>query len=572
MLTSVLSSIALLVVVSRSTVSTQSQTLIVGDVEDQKCPSWFIWNKVNDNCTCGSSLHGIVSCSDHHHRNVQLKLCYCMTMDQHNISVVVGACRYACVNALPWQQNATLLDDMCRQTWKRTGLLCSHCIPNHGPPVHSYSMQCIPCKQRRSILYFLALFLPLTGLCLTIITLRIGGARPPMSTFILVSQVMSAPRYLQLIFIPNQVSKHIHKRVRSVCWTIFATFFGLWNLDICRALYPYICFSSNMSTIQAQFLEYIIALFPISLLITVYFCVKLYDRGCRVVFCLCRPVHSCLARLRRIINVQSSLIDAFATFIILSQNKIGHTSFLILQPAFVYYPHGNYHVSSYIDPTLKYFRGTHLFYALPAVVFTAVFIVTPILLLFVYPLKSFQNYLNDHQWQCSTLHTFADAFQGCYKNGTAGTRDYRWFAGVHLLMRFVLAAIYDLTRYHKAISLIMIVSVSFYMLSLGILQPYKRQAHMKQDMLLFFGLLLWSTTILIGEVDLEGAGDTFDFVLHVVLLVLSCFIPFAYFVGLILYWLLVVKKSHKWIAQHILFSGERMRLLSAETDYSALSS
>ena len=570
MFTSVLSYIAILVVASCCIVSTQSQALIVPVVEEQ-CPPWFV--RTNGNCTCGNSLHGIVSCSKDQHPEVHLKLCYCMTMDQHGGSVVVGACRYACVNALHWYRNETLLDiKICKETWKRTGQLCSTCIHDHGPPVHSYSMQCIPCKPRESILYFLALFLPLTGLCLTIITLRISGARPPLSTFILVSQVMSAPRYLQLIFIPNQVSIHVQQKARLVCWQMFATFFGLWNLDICRAFYPYICFSPKMSTIQAQFLEYIIALFPICLLITVYFCVKLYDRGCRVIFCLCRPVHSCLARLRRTIDVQTSLIDAFATFIILSQNKIGHTSFLILQPAYIYYPSGSYNVSSYIDPSLKFFRGAHLFYALPAVVFTVVFIVIPILLLFVYPLKSFQNYLNDHQWQCSTLHTFADTFQGCFKNGTAGTRDYRWFAGMHLLMRFVLAAIYDMTRYHKATSLIMIVAVSFYMVALGILQPYKRHAHMKQDMLLFFGLLLWSTAILIGEVNLEGAGDEFDFILRLVLLVLSCFIPFAYFVGLILYWLLVVKKLHKWTARHIPFSGERMRLLSAETDYSALSS
>ena len=26
------------------------------------------------------------------------------------------------------------------------------------------------------------------------------------------------------------------------------------------------------------------------------------------------------------------------------------------------------------------------------------------------------------------MHTFADAFQGCYKNGTNGSRDFRYFA------------------------------------------------------------------------------------------------------------------------------------------------
>ena len=38
------------------------------------------------------------------------------------------------------------------------------------------------------------------------------------------------------------------------------------------------------------------------------------------------------------------------------------------------------------------------------------------------------------------LHTFADAFQECYKNGTNGTHDYRYFAGLYLLFQIVLLA------------------------------------------------------------------------------------------------------------------------------------
>ena len=30
-----------------------------------------------------------------------------------------------------------------------------------------------------------------------------------------------------------------------------------------------------------------------------------------------------------------------------------------------------------------------------------------------------------------------DAFQGCYKNGTDGTRDYRYFAGLYHLLPYL---------------------------------------------------------------------------------------------------------------------------------------
>ena len=48
-------------------------------------------------------------------------------------------------------------------------------------------------------------------------------------------------------------------------------------------------------------------------------------------------------------------------------------------------------------------------------------------------MRSFQRclgYCTRIRWQF--LHTFADAFQRCYKNGTDSARDCRYFAGLYL--------------------------------------------------------------------------------------------------------------------------------------------
>ena len=121
---------------------------------------------------------------------------------------------------------------------------------------------------------------------------------------------------------------------------LFATFFGLWNLDIGRSLYPQMCLSQHISTLQAQFLEYYIALFHLAILTF-----KCDDHDCRIMLCICKTLYSCLAHLRRTINVRNSLVDAFATFIILSMNKIGYTSFN--QCMYNYSPYGNYSTSSF---------------------------------------------------------------------------------------------------------------------------------------------------------------------------------------------------------------------------------
>ena len=40
------------------------------------------------------------------------------------------------------------------------------------------------------------------------------------------------------------------------------------------------------------------------------------------------------------------------------------------------------------------------------------------------------------------LHAFADVFKGCYRNGTNGTKDCRYFAGLYLVLRVLMLAMY----------------------------------------------------------------------------------------------------------------------------------
>ena len=537
--------------------------------KSRSCPPWFIPNRDN-NCTCGKYLGGIVDCNP---SDGQLTIapCYCMTVDEGKSKTVVGNCRYACITSAQWFPDPDELNaHMCNERWNRTGQLCAQCMDGCGPLVYSYSLQCVQCSSSRvgeSLGLLLASFLPLTVFCFIIISLRISGARPPLSTFILVSQVMSAPQYMQTMFTPKPyntwTSQYVSNSAHDNCWKLFATFFGLWNLDVLRVFYPQMCISPHMTTLQVIFLEYAIGLYPLFLLGVTFFLVRLYDRGCRIVFCICRPLCACLAHLRRGANVRASLIDAFATFVILAQIKIGYTTFLIIQTVKVFSPYGEHEQYVYIDASVKYFQSEHLLYALPALVFSTTLVVIPLMLLFLYPLNSFQKCLNICQWRCIALHTFADAFHGSYKNGTNGTRDYRWFAGFHLLLRFILVVSYNLTLYNAISGVFMPLCVLFYMAALAILQPYKSDIHLKLDLTLFLGLSLWSTALLIGKMD-DKLNHSYDFGIHLTILALSCLIPFTYFVGLIIYWIVVVKKFHRIISSVIVKHfrhGDRIRLL-----------
>ena len=546
-----------------------SKELIVQEERSTGCPPWFTTaNSANDsNCTCIHFLPSVVTCTP---CGVSIELCHCMTVDLQTNITMVGSCPFSCLIPMQWFSDPTTLNfHTCGLRYHRTGQLCAQCQSGNGPLVYSYSLECVSCSSsglKETLLFLSAAFLPLTAFCFIIIFFRISIARPPLSTFVLVSQVMAALQHMQIVFTPRPQEEwtgYASYNSYNDCWKMFASFYGIWNLDFFRALYPPICLSPNMTNLQVAAMEYAIGLYPIALLAITYMLVRLYDRGCTTVFCnwACRPIHSCLAHVRREFSIRSSLIDAFASFIVLSYIKIGYTTFLILQPTRIFSSNGTDGLFVFIDPSIQFFRIRHLTYAVPAVVITVVFNVLPLMLLFLYPLRCFQKCLNRCHLRCRALHTFVDAFQGCYKNGTDGTRDYRWFAGVHLLMRFVIVIAYDLTRYHNQSSCIMALLCSVYLSVIAVLQPYKVNTYLKIDALLFLNLSFWSSVIVLNTFC-EKQQTKFEFVL-LTFLVITALIPFTYFNALVLYWLTTVKRLHRKMLNCLTSRiGTRMRLLS----------
>ena len=116
---------------------------------------------------------------------------------------------------------------------------------------------------------------------------------------------------------------------------------------------PSLCLSSHMTSLQATFLEYTIGLYPLLMIAVIYVIVQLYDRCCTTMRHNCR-LCCCVSLLRRF-EIQSALIDAFATFFILAYVKIGYTSVSILEPTAVYTPaHQTEHIDCMHMPMLQW--------------------------------------------------------------------------------------------------------------------------------------------------------------------------------------------------------------------------
>ena len=465
-------------------------------VNDGGCPPWTYRPNSTSPCRCGSSVHGTINCSITTGVLI-LQMCLCVTYDNHTNESIAGLCPYSCIGHLGeqvYQLNMTR-DNFTNLTcgiWRREGPLCSKCMPGYGNPLYSYDLMCVKCSNKfqiKEVFKLLAVsLLPPTVLCIVVAVLHINALHPPWSGFVLVAQVMSTPVAMQTWL--NYVNIKHPTKLGWIGGKSTASFYGLWNLDFFRALYKPTCISPSTSITESYVIEGAIGLYPLVFLVVLYSFVTLRDRGCRVIVKIWKPFHFLLSRFQSELNLKKSLIDTFATFLLLSYMKIGFAAFYVLTPTPVWSPNGSHTLAVYMDPSVTYFGSPHSGYAIITLVFVFVVLIIPIILLFLYPLRCFQKCLNHFHLRLLPLHAFVDAFQGCYRDGTNGTRDCRYFAGLQLLLRLLLPFVFLITRESTLSLYSSTVVLSLYTTLFVLAQPYKVTMYNKTEVPLLIALLV----------------------------------------------------------------------------------
>jgi hypothetical protein len=200
----------------------------------------------------------------------------------------------------------------------------------------------------------------------------------------------------------------------------------------------------------------------------------------------------CLHRYRKTWNIQTSLIEVFATFILLSSVKVLGVSFQILSLTKTYDVEGKSIGKIY---PLYGKPDEYLPFAFLAVTVSFIFVLLPLFLLAIYPCGCFQRCLNHCGGRCQPLHVFMDAFQGCYRTHP---RDLRCFSAFYLLLRVVLLAQVALFPTY----LLFFTSGIFAFAGAGVMaifQPYKEKRHNTVDtvLLLLMGVYFISYYALI---------------------------------------------------------------------------
>ena len=373
-----------------------------------------------------------------------MRSCYCMTHDEDTSTTVVGFCYLMCSVKHSHSSGTYLLktkdihqlnQQICGP-FNRFGQLCAKCLEGYGFPVYSYSVKCVKCERSHLklnlIKYLCIAFLPLTAFYVIVVVFKISITSGSQVGFILVSQIAGSPIVMRLSGIDSQLQKRRVRLYRS----IISSFLMIWNLDFFRSVWSPFCLHPEMTAMQVLALDYLIAVYPLFLIFLTYIAVSLHDRY-PIVVKMWRPAYRVFSCIRKEWNIRGSLVQAFATFLILSYVKILNVSFDLLIPIHLKDVKGEYLNHTYLmnNADLVYFGPEHLPYGILAISMLVIFNLLPMILLLLYPCRCFQRCLNVCGVRSHLLHTLMDAFQGCYRHQP---RDCRYFAGIYFGVRIIL--------------------------------------------------------------------------------------------------------------------------------------
>ncbi len=264
------------------------------------------------------------------------------------------------------------------------------------------------------------------------------------------------------------------------------------NLDFFRDVYPDFCLHPRMNVLHVVSLDYIVALYPFLLIFITYVLITTYDDNYRLLVWAWKPFKCLLKRYQNYFSTKTSLVETFATFILLSSVKILGVCCELLTSTRAYGVTRKQTVQRYLfyDANIEYFSREHLPFAILALSIGFVFVFLPFLLLVLYPCRCFQRCLKHFGWRCQVLHVFMDAFQGSYKTEPY---DLRYFSAFYLFMRFVVIIFTEITQ-----SLMFILVITFILLIgtliFAIFQPYKISSHNTLDIVSLLLLTIFYVT------------------------------------------------------------------------------
>ena len=502
------------------------------------CSPWFIPdNTPITGCSCYDSYPDIkcgsaVKCSPAVLCTRLLRLGNCLTYNTLTETTEYGPCPYIThynnttsldgTFYIQLPSNVSLLNEFMCGPLNREGPLCGKCKHGYGIALYSYTLECSKCWGHGYgwvLYYFLELF-PITVMYFLVVIFHIRATSSPLSALVFMSQIVVYKLRLNVqlhMYFVNEVTGFPY-----VALKVLLVLCGIWSLDFFRFVIPPFCVSgSNMKTVNALALEYLVAFYPIFLILSTYVCIKLHDNNFRAVVWLWKPFHRHFVYLRRRWDSKASIINVFTTFLLLSFSKILFVSCTLLYTFHVRYNYGDIPNKCvlYYDPTVGCHTLEFAIFAAVAVCVLVIFIICPTILLILYPTRLFRKCVSCcgfRRWHA--LHMFVESFQGQYKDGTNGTHDFRMFSASFLILRILTMATYFLSQPRGISSGLQYVFFTGTFCVYAIIRPYKVNLRNNVDFLILVLLETMSFELFAGAYHIAPSDFTYYILATILLL------------------------------------------------------
>ena len=255
------------------------------------------------------------------------------------------------------------------------------------------------------------------------------------------------------------------------------------------------------------------------------------------------------------------MIDSFATFFLLSYVKVLSVSTdLLVYTSVVQLPSRKVQYRLYYSSSILVFHRYHVPYAALAISFIVFFIMTPTLILVLYPFQFFQKCLSYYHIRWHFLRAFVDSFQGYYKDGTEPkTWDFRWFSAYGLVLRICIGIIFVLTLSAMYFVYTVLVLVSMIILLLNF-NPYKEAVEHYSRIDAFFMIflsILYISLLGINVVDIQAHSYKVSFL---AMSTLATIVPVIYISVITLHWIYSRRRWGKELLLSIKFHISRLLL------------
>ena len=457
------------------------------DVVIRECPTGFTINATtqepsNIRCECNEKFQDILKCTENNLITILKLRRQWIGLDDDSM-LITGYCPYlTSLDLLQMQlsQEPSQVSTQLCSSINRKGTLCGECADEYTPAINRRRLECLSCDPALGwVQYIFLKILPITVLFLTLMLFDVSFTSGPTNAYIFYSQVITAA-FLHY-------STTIETKSLDNAYT---TLYEVWNLDFLTSFFHH-CF--HIETIHAIALEYIIALYPLVLIILIYFVISLHNKGVCPVVCICRPLYWCVIKIRRHRNLtQFTIHRPLAAFMVLSYTKFVKISLMLLKTSELHNQDGKMSKTVVtLQGTVEAYKGIHLLYVVLAlVVLIGVGLVLPLLLVFY----QFWSTLDRLSCRCyrkkgGSLRRFLNLFYSCYKDGTGPMkRDTRYFAGLYFIFRFILALL-NLNQNWPSHYLQQTIFCLVVILLFSLVQPYKKSYLNTLDAVMFLVLV-----------------------------------------------------------------------------------